>query len=111
MGRHGATHQSRTSGGAGAGMLIENVFEPRPCHRSAFGVDEDLRDTDGSANSQPGPEVSDGFFPKWKGPLLAALSADTNARGPVQSDLLQLKFHQFGDTQPAGETKMQHGAI
>ena len=31
--------------------------------------------------------------------------------GPVQRDLLQLKSHQFGDTQPAGETNMQHGAI
>ena len=31
--------------------------------------------------------------------------------GRAERDLLQLKPHQFGDTQTAGETKMQHGAI
>src|SRR5882672_4231604 len=86
MGRHGAVHQRGTFGGTGTSMLIENVFEPGPCHRGAFGVDEDLWDASGPAYRQPCPEVGGGLFPKRKGPFLAALSDDTDARGPLQRE-------------------------
>jgi hypothetical protein len=92
-------------------MLIENVFEPGPCHRGVFGVDEDLWDASGPAYRQPCPEVGGGLFPKRKGPFLATLSDDTDARGPLQRELLHLEPHQFGDTQTTGETKIQHGTI
>src|ERR1700761_9239139 len=92
-------------------MLVENVFETGSCHRSAFGVDEDLRNRSGSAYRQPSPEIGGGVFPKWQRPLLATLAADTDARGAMQRDVLQLKPDQFRDAQSASETKMQHGTI
>src|SRR5271165_638612 len=111
VGRHGAPNQSGVSGGSGARVLVENVFEPGPCHRGAFSVDEELWDKGGSAYRQPGSEISGGLFPKRKRPLLAALSKDTDARCPVERDLRQRKPHQFGDAQPAGETEVQHSAV
>src|SRR5271165_4848870 len=56
VGRHGVPNQSGVSGGSGAGVLVENVFEPGPCHRGAFSVDEELWDKGGSAYRQPGSE-------------------------------------------------------
>jgi hypothetical protein len=101
----------RVSGGSGARVLVENVFEPGPCHRGTFGVDEELWSTSGSAYCQPGSEISGGLFPKRKRPLPATLSKDTDARCPVERDLHQQKSHQFGDAQPAGEAEVQHSAI
>ena len=92
-------------------MLVEDIFEPRPRHCVAFGVDEELRDLGGSANRQPRSEVNGRFFPKREASLLAALSSHTDTRSWVQNQVCQREAHQFGDAQPAGEAEMQHRAV
>ncbi len=111
MGRDGASGQLGVLGGGGTRVFVEDVFEPSPRHRGAFGIDEEFRNAGGSAYRQPSAQVSGCFFPKREGPLLAAFSVDTDAWCPVQGDVRQREADQLGDAQPARETKVQHGAV
>ena len=99
------------SGGGGASMLIENVFEPGPCHRGAFGVDEDLWDTGGSVPASHARSSVAVSFQSGRDRSLRPFPRTRMLGGRWRETCSSWKPHQFGDTHPAGETKMQHGAI
>ncbi len=107
----GAPGQLGVIDGSSTRVFVEDVFEPGPGHRSALGVYEEFRDAGGSTHRQPCPQITGCFLPKREGPLLAAFSVHTDAGCPMQGDVRQRKAHQFGDAQPAGEAKAQHGTV
>jgi hypothetical protein len=92
-------------------VLVEDILETCPGHRSPFGVHEQLGHRDSPPHRQPGTKVGDGFFPERKAPFLPTLPVNADARRSLQGQVLQREPHQFGNAQAAREAEVQHRTV
>ena len=92
-------------------VLAEYILEAIARHRRAFGIDEQLRRANVTADAEPGPQVVRGLLPERKTALAPPLAPDHHARRAPERDVLQQDADQLGDTQTAGEAQVQHRAV